>query len=101
MANNETGQDVVDDLAAPFKKFSDFVDKINTWGDKVTGGKKDVMKDIPDDNPNKKAWEDATKFQGPTQKTDTKAAPLVNKTLGTAKKAAKTAAAQNKATKRQ
>jgi hypothetical protein len=62
---NSVGDDVQEQIKRPCRKIYDAATKF--LGSGKTMAKRDVMKSIPDDNPNKKAWEEATKFHGPTK----------------------------------
>ena len=93
MAQSDTGNAVLDEISGPYRKVYGTVTKYLGDPSKLRRGKS-VMDSIPKDNPNRKAWEEATKFTA-------KAKPLTNKTIGGKKRATKGKASQKKASKRE
>jgi hypothetical protein len=77
MAEQDFGaaQPIADAIKGVYKKGNDLVQMIPGFGTKPVPAPPEPSKSIPEDNPNMKAWQDATKFKGPSNQipTQTKA----------------------------
>ena len=88
----DTGEDVKQDIAGPIQKAYDWVASKIDWN-KPAGQKTDAMKSVPDDNANKKAWQESTKYTATPKLAD-------RKPLGTAKTTKKKSSSKQTARKR-